>query len=79
MHQNWSPVVYRHYKHKRDPLRFLYHEDGRPLSDPSPEYASIQNWDQIEEFESIENIPEDIRRWVVLDGYRIYSQARGPD
>src|ERR1035437_1254629 len=50
----------------------------RPLSDPSPEYASIQNWDQIEEFESIENIPEDFRKLVRLDGYLIYSQARVP-
>ena len=71
--------MYRHYKHKRDPLRFLYHVEGRRLSDRSPEYASIQNWVQIEEFESIENIPEDLRKSVELDGYCIYTKARGPD
>jgi len=71
--------MYRHYKHKRDPLRFLYHVEGRRLSDPSPEYASIHNWDKIEEFESIENIPEDLRKSLLLDGYLIYSKARGSD
>src|SRR5450759_1958808 len=31
-------------------------------------YASIHNWDKIEEFESIENIPEDLRKSLLLDG-----------
>jgi hypothetical protein len=53
--------------------------EGRRLSDPSPEYASIQNWDKIEEFESIENVPEDLRKTLVLDGYCIYSKAPSPD
>jgi hypothetical protein len=52
---------------------------GRRLSDPSPEYASIHNWDKIEEFGSIENIPEDLRKSLLLDRYLIYSKARGPD
>jgi hypothetical protein len=41
--------------------------------------TSIHNWDKIEEFESIENIPEDLRKSLLLDGYLIYSKARGPD
>ena len=76
--------MYSHYKHKRDPLRFLYHVEGRRLSDPSPEYAAIQNWDKIEEFESIENVPEDLQAkpdddvatvpedaFVIVDGIRV--------
>ena len=82
IHRNESEFgarMYSHYKHKRDPLRFLYHVEGRRLSDPSPEYASIKNWNKIEEFESIENVPDDLRKPLVLDGYCVYSKARGPD
>jgi hypothetical protein len=55
------------------------HDRGYAVSREQVEYASIHNWDKIEEFESIENIPEDLRKSVLLDGYRIYSKARGPD
>jgi hypothetical protein len=44
-----------------------------------PHETVFHNWEKIEEFESIENIPEDLRKSVLLDGYLIYSKARGPD